>query len=407
MDTANASGGDIAVRMAIGETHVLRENKEYFAANGVDISFMQSDVSGKDDVATKKKKQLDKATLSNRSGTVLLAKNLPNETDRGELMSQFGRYGTVLTFLLPPSRTVAIIEFAEPTEARKAFSAMAYRKYKHVPLYLEWAPRGVLDGHKVATPLPGADAGSDATANDKDTSADADDGSGVPTQTVFVKNIHFDTTEAALTAHVEQSGFRLGEELRAVSLPPNARVAGQNAGYGFVEFRDKNTASRAVTTLMGSKLEGHALETKMSGKKLTQVRGRDASTSRTTSSADKTSCKLIVRNVAFQATEKEIKALFANFGAVKRVRVPKKMGGSHRGFAFVDFTTHSEAAAAVEALAATHLYGRHLVIEWAKDDETTGVDISTLRDKAGGDARALSSSASRKRKERTDGFEGN
>ena len=81
------------------------------------------------------------------------------------------------------------------------------------------------------------------------------------------------------------------------------------------------------------------------------------------------------------------------------------MGGNHRGFAFVDFTTHAEAAAAVNALANTHLYGRHLVIEWAKEDDTSGLDVATLRSKAGSDAKALAASAVRKRKERDDGFD--
>lgn len=32
------------------------------------------------------------------------------------------------------------MEFLEPFEARKAFMKLAYTKYKHLPLYLEWAP---------------------------------------------------------------------------------------------------------------------------------------------------------------------------------------------------------------------------------------------------------------------------
>jgi multiple RNA-binding domain-containing protein 1 len=68
---------------------------------------------------------------------------------------------------------------------------------------------------------------------------------------------------------------------------------------------------------------------------------------------------------------------------VKTIRLPKKRDGHHRGFGFVDFLTNSEATAAkavrlpcaitlgdanvvnLQALAASHLYGRHLVIEWA------------------------------------------
>lgn len=40
-----------------------------------------------------------------------------------------------------------------------------------------------------------------------------------------------------------------------------------------------------------------------------------------------------------QATAKELRELFATFGQLKRVRLPKKFDGGHRGFAFVDFLT--------------------------------------------------------------------
>lgn len=93
--------------------------------------------------------------------------------------------------------------------------------------------------------------------------------------------------------------------------------------------------------------------------------------------------------MAFQATVKELKELFGTFGKVKTARIPKKFDGSHRGFAFVEFVTAKEAAQAFESLSATHLYGRHLVIEWAEDKD----DIETLRDKAGKDAARAKMSA--------------
>jgi len=57
---------------------------------------------------------------------------------------------------------------------------------------------------------------------------------------------------------------------------------------------------------------------------------------------------------------------------------PKKFDGSHRGFAFVDYLTAQEAQAAAASLSKTHLYGRHLVLEWAEDKD----DVDTLRQKA-------------------------
>ena len=47
--------------------------------------------------------------------------------------------------------------------------------------------------------------------------------------------------------------------------------------------------------------------------------------------------KLVARNVAFEATEREVREVFRTFGELKSVRLPKKVTGSHRGFAFVEF----------------------------------------------------------------------
>jgi len=50
------------------------------------------------------------------------------------------------------------------------------------------------------------------------------------------------------------------------------------------------------------------------------------------------------------------------------VRLPKKFDGTPRGFAFVSFVSDGEAEAAKNALNDAHLYGRHLVIEYAEDE---------------------------------------
>lgn len=87
-------------------------------------------------------------------------------------------------------------------------------------------------------------------------------------------------------------------------------------------------------------MDSHALEVKPSDKRLTTApasAARSLLSAGANNNANNTNNKLIVRNVAFQATKAEIRDLFAAYGSVKRVRIPKKMGGEHRGFAFVDF----------------------------------------------------------------------
>ena len=52
---------------------------------------------------------------------------------------------------------------------------------------------------------------------------------------------------------------------------------------------------------------------------------------------------------SFEASQREIEDVFKTFGQLKAVRLPKKVTGSHRGFAFVEFHTAEEAKKAFEA----------------------------------------------------------
>jgi multiple RNA-binding domain-containing protein 1 len=78
----------------------------------------------------------------------------------------------------------------------------------------------------------------------------------------------------------------------------------------------------------------------------------------------------MVKNLAFEATADEIKELFKPHGALRKVRLPKKVNSvNHRGFGFVEFVSPEEARSAFKALQDTHLYNRKLIIEWAKSDD--------------------------------------
>ncbi|KAL3116486.1 hypothetical protein niasHT_006933 [Heterodera trifolii] len=86
---------------------------------------------------------------------------------------------------------------------------------------------------------------------------------------------------------------------------------------------------------------------------------------------DEKHTKILVRNVPFQANIKELTQLFSAFGELNFIRLPKKPGSEgHRGFCFAEFLSVSDARRAMDALMhSTHLYGRRLVLEWAKPSE--------------------------------------
>merc|ERR1711943_49335 len=129
----------------------------------------------------------------------------------------------------------------------------------------------------------------------------------------------------------------------------------------------------------GKILDGHALKLTISS----STKQKSSRTKTPTSAAKTNPTKILCRNVPFQATRQELLKLFGTFGQLKKVRLPKKFDGSHRGFAFVEFLTSKEALAAMNALSRTHLYGRHLVLEWATNDDQ---NVNVLREKAKRDA---------------------
>ncbi|KAM7022746.1 RNA-binding protein 28 [Passerculus sandwichensis] len=75
--------------------------------------------------------------------------------------------------------------------------------------------------------------------------------------------------------------------------------------------------------------------------------------------------RLILRNLSFQCSEEELRALFAPFGPVVELNLPRKPDGTPRGFAFVQLRNLREAAAALRGLNGAQLKGRPLAVDWA------------------------------------------
>lgn len=191
---------------------------------------------------------------------------------------------------------------------------------------------------------------------------------------MFIKNLNFSTTEETLKGVFSKVGA-----IKSCTISKKKNKAGVllSMGFGFVEYKKPEQAQKALKQLQGHTVDGHKLEVRISERAtkpaLTSTRKKQVPKKQTTS-------KILVRNIPFQANQREIRELFSTFGELKTVRLPKKMTGTgaHRGFGFVDFITKQDAKKAFNALChSTHLYGRRLVLEWA-DSEVT---VQTLRRK--------------------------
>ncbi|XP_077244389.1 nucleotide/nucleic acid binding protein [Tasmannia lanceolata] len=355
-DLLDREADDLAVRIALGETHVIAETKKALVNAGVNIDALETLASGKADKVS-------------RSNHVILVKNLPYSSCEGDLATMFEKFGSLDKIILPPTKTLALVIFLEAAEARKAFKALAYKRYKDAPLYLEWATDNILCSSSTTE----TDGKNNVIVSQQDVTrvlleqhvqgiSEVDiDPDRVESRSVFVKNLNFKTTDESLRKHFSEN-LKKGV-IHSVKIKKHLKN-GKNVsmGFGFIEFDSLETATNVCRDLQGTVLEGHALILQLChAKKDDEVLKKVQK--------DKSTTKVIVRNVAFEATEKDLRQLFNPFGQIKSLRLPMKFGG-HRGFAFVEYVTKQEAQNALQALSSTHLYGRHLVLEPAKEGES-------------------------------------
>ena len=390
---------DLGVRMALGEAQIVAETKRALTEAGVNIRSLDQSVGGD----RQKKKAL------RRSDAALLVKNLHYDTTEGELEALFGRYGSLLRLVLPPTKAVALVEYSLASNAKVAFKALAYKKFHHVPLYVEFAPADIFDGPPPAAKAPpppaaagggggrgmgGLGAANAANLGVQEFPAPGEAPEEAQALTVFVKNVAFRTDAKALERHFKQGLSRtkatagLGAAAvrsASVSYKTGPKGAKLSNGFGFVEFANADAARRALEVLQGTSLDGHALRLELSvrkGAKVTRVPEGQGGVSAT---------KLLVRNIPFEANDRDIKQLFAPFGEVKTLRMPQKFDGQHRGFAFVDYLFNKDAHAAYAQLNGTHLLGRRLILEKAKAETEDGAGPKRPREDA--DAAAAAAAA--------------
>ncbi|EEH47810.2 RNA-binding ribosome biosynthesis protein MRD1 [Paracoccidioides brasiliensis Pb18] len=342
------TSSDAAVKQAHAETHVIQETKAYFSSNGVNLdSFKQRE----------------------QGNTAILVKNFSFSVKAEDLRKLFESFGEIKRLLMPPSGTIAIVEFALADECQKAFKGLAYRKLGDSILFLERAPKDLFDEKAIATnavlPAPRVVSQTFSTSDTFKASEADENETPLETSTLFVRNLNFSTTNVRL-AEVFQplDGFLSAR----VKTKPNPKRPGEtlSMGFGFVEFRTSAQARAALATMNGYKLDQHELVIKTSHKAMDAAEER-----RREDNAKKLAMrgtKILIKNLPFQATKKDIRNLFGAYGKLRSVRVPQKFDRTARGFAFADFISVREAENAMEALKHTHLLGRRLVLEFASEE---------------------------------------
>ncbi|XP_074049862.1 RNA-binding protein 28 isoform X2 [Macrotis lagotis] len=150
-------------------------------------------------------------------------------------------------------------------------------------------------------------------------------------------------------------------------------------GFGYVTFsmlEDAQRALKEVTTFEGCKINVTVAKRKLKNKTKEKEKKECSMTPqeepeqepkpkpKKSKVADK-KARLIIRNLSFKCSEDDLKTLFAQFGAVLEVNIPRKPDGKMRGFAFVQFKNLLEAGKALKGTNMKEIKGRIVAVDWA------------------------------------------
>ena len=353
------SSSDAAVKQAHAETHVIQEAKGFFMANGVDIDAFKG---------------------QQRGARCLLVKNFPFGTQAEDLKKLFEAYGPLSKLLMPPSGTIAIVEFEKDEDAKSALHSLAYRKFNGSILFLEKGPKDIFTGDLRSTKTAEGEEHHQAKSSATEL-FESEQAASANTSTLFVRNLSFSTNEERLRqAFGSLDGFVSGR----VKTKPDPKSKGQvlSMGFGFLDFQTKEQAQAAMVAMQGYRLDGYELLIRPSQKTADAAEERRLTDEAKKKAGQRT--KIIIKNLPFESTKKDVRSLFGAYGQLRSVRTPRKFDGSTRGFAFADFITAREAENAMTALRDTHFLGRRLVLEFAAAETIDPeLEIAKMQQKVG------------------------
>ena len=370
------NNADVAVQISAMETTIINETKEWLKQQGINLDILKG-----------------KRQDCIRSKTIIFVKNISNKTKKETLQNLLERHGKLVRLLLSPSNTLAICEYVNKKHAENCIKHLSYYDLDGEPLYLEFAPEGLISPESKESNNKFENKEIIDINEDEEEKKDDDinlvEGQG---KILFVKNLDFSTNEKQLKKFFEKKDYIVKKVEIAKHLKEGKNVS---SGFGFVELKDEKMVLKAMKNLQGALLGGHSLKLsisksnnndtknnellKMKRKRETKYNDYDYEDENVSNN------KLLIKNLAFEANKEELRKLFKVYGQVKNLRLPTKIDGGHRGFAFIEFMSHEEAQKAFKELQNTHFYGRKIVIEWAKQEST----IEEIREKTSKKANAI------------------
>ncbi|CCE89467.1 polyadenylate-binding protein TDEL_0A01350 [Torulaspora delbrueckii] len=162
---------------------------------------------------------------------------------------------------------------------------------------------------------------------------------------IFIKNLHPDIDNKAL--HDTFSVFG-----NILSCKIATDEAGNSRGFGFVHFEDDEAAKEAIDAINGMLLNGQEVYVAQ------HVSKKDRQSKLDEAKANFTN--VYVKNIHPDTGDEEFEEFFTKVGPITSAHLEKDNEGKLRGFGFVNYENHNDAAKAVEELNETDFKGQTL-----------------------------------------------
>lgn len=155
------------------------------------------------------------------------------------------------------------------------------------------------------------------------------------------------------------------------------QTTGRSRGYGFVAFRKKEDAERALTDMNGEWLGSRAIRCNWANQKVNSNSPgdnlSDSSLSSVINSSSATNTTVYIGNLPTDVSDQFLRSVFSEFGLIEEIRIQKD-----RGFGFVRFQAHDSAARAIVSVNGRNIGGsRPVRCSWGKERSANQVQTTT------------------------------
>ena len=199
---------------------------------------------------------------------------------------------------------------------------------------------------------------SDAKKQKTDESAEAE--SEEEPATIFVGRLSWSIDGDWLKSEFEHIGGVLGARVIY------ERGTDRSKGYGYVDFKNKEFAEKAVKEMQGKEIDGREINCDMSNSRpATNNNGNDRAR-KFGDVPSEPSETLFLGNLSFGANTDEISELFSKYGEIVSVRLPTHPETEQpKGFGYVQYGNVEDAKKALEALNGEYIDNRPVRLDFS------------------------------------------